>query len=110
MVHTLVPSDRVEAASVYGPDGDKIGTIERLMLEKVTGTVAYAVVKCGSFLGTCHHYPVPWSALNYNLARKAYETPLTLEELRSGPSEPDGEAFDWGDRSPVYRHPQYWTV
>jgi hypothetical protein len=28
MVHTLVPSDRVEAASVYGRDGDKIGTIE----------------------------------------------------------------------------------
>jgi PRC-barrel domain len=37
MVHTLVPSDRVEAASVYGRDGDKIGTIERLMLEKTTG-------------------------------------------------------------------------
>jgi hypothetical protein len=110
MVHTLVPSDRVEAASVYGRDGDKIGTIERLMLEKVTGTVVYAVVKCGGFLGACHHYPVQWSALNYNSARKAYETSLTLEELRSGPSELDGEAFDWGDRSPVYRHPQYWTV
>jgi hypothetical protein len=45
MVHTLVPSDRVEAASVYGRDGDRIGTIERLMLEKMTGIVAYAVVK-----------------------------------------------------------------
>src|SRR5260370_17217647 len=111
MVHTLVPSDRVEAASVYGRDGDKIGTIERLMLEKMTGMVAYAVVKCGGFLGTGqHHYPVPWSSLKYNLARKAYETTLTQEELRSGPSELDAEAFDWGDRSPVYRHPQYWTV
>jgi hypothetical protein len=35
---------------------------------------------------------------------------MTLEEIRSGPSELDGEAFDWGDRSPAYRHPQYWTV
>ena len=50
MVHTLVPSDRVEAAAVYGRDGEKIGTIERLMLEKKAGTVAYAVVKCGGFL------------------------------------------------------------
>jgi sporulation protein YlmC with PRC-barrel domain len=75
MVHTLVPSDRVEAASVYGRDGDKIGTIERLMLEKTTGMVAYAVVKWGGFLGTGqHHYPVPWSSLKYNLARRAYET------------------------------------
>ena len=111
MVHTLVPSDRVEAASVYVRDGTKVGRIERLMLEKMTGTVAYAVVKCSGFLGTGqHHYPVPWSSLKYNLARKAYETTLTLEELRSGPSELDGDTFDLGDRSPIYRHPQYWTV
>jgi hypothetical protein len=110
MVHTLVPSDRVEAASVYGRDGQRIGRIERLMLEKATGAVAYAVVKCSSFFGGLHHYPVPWKALKYNLARDAYETDLTLEDLRSGPSELDGKAFDWGDRSPFYRHPQYWTV
>ena len=111
MIHTLVPSDRVETAAVYGRDGQKIGMIERLMLEKITGTVAYAVLKCGGFLKSAeHHYPVPWNSLKYNVARKAYETNLTLEELRSGPSELDGEAFDWGDRSPVYRHPQYWTV
>jgi sporulation protein YlmC with PRC-barrel domain len=111
MVHALVPSDRVEAAAVYGHDGQKIGTIERLMLEKKTGTVAYAVVRSGGFLkaGT-HYYPVPWNSLKYNVARKAYEANVTLEELRSGPSELDGEAFDWGDRSPLYRHPQYWTV
>ena len=50
MSHPLVASDRVEAAVVYGPDGQKIGTIERLMLEKLSGTVAYAVVKCGGVL------------------------------------------------------------
>ena len=32
---------RVEAAAVYGRDGQKIGTIERLMLEKKADTVAY---------------------------------------------------------------------
>lgn len=111
MVHPLVPSDRVEATSVYGCDGNRIGKIERLMLDKITGTVAYAVVKCSGFLGAGqHHYPVPWSTLKYSVARKAYEAALTLEELRGGPSELDGGAFDWGDRSPLYRHPQYWTV
>jgi hypothetical protein len=30
MVHALIPSDRVEAAAVFGRDGKKIGTIERL--------------------------------------------------------------------------------
>jgi hypothetical protein len=42
MTHTLVASDRVEAAPVFGRDGQKIGTIERLMLDKMTGIVAYA--------------------------------------------------------------------
>lgn len=47
MAHTLIPSDHVETASVYGRGYEKIGTIERLMLEKKSGTVAYAVVRCG---------------------------------------------------------------
>ena len=111
MTHNLVPSDRVETAAVYGRDGRKIGTIERLMVEKKTGTVAYAVVKCGGLLkGGTHHYPLPWDSLKYNVARGAYEADIALEELESGPSELDGEAFDWGNRSPVYQYPQYWTL
>jgi sporulation protein YlmC with PRC-barrel domain len=72
MEHTLIPSDRVEAAAVYSRDGQKIGTIERLMLEKKAGTVAYAVVKCGGFLkaGT-HHYPLPWSSLKWVFAESS---------------------------------------
>ncbi len=111
MTHPLVPSDHVEGANVYGRDGKKIGTIERLMLDKLSGMVAYAVVQTGGLLAIDrHHYPVEWSSLRFNVERQAFETSATLEELRSGPSELDGEAFDWGDRSPPYPHPQYWTV
>ncbi len=111
MTHNLVPSDRVEGALVYGRDGERIGTIERLMLDKRTGVVAYAVVKCGGVLsGDRHHYPIAWSSLKFDPARKAFEAASTLDELRDGPSELDGETFDWGDRAPAYRHPQYWTV
>jgi len=111
MPHTLVPSDQVEGAPVYGSDGTKIGTIERLMLDKRTGMVAYAIVKTrGRFGAGRHHYPLSWGALKYNPAREAYETGVTLEALRSGPSELDDEAFDWGDRSRPYQHPRYWGI
>jgi PRC-barrel domain len=110
MPHTLVPSDRVEHASVYGRDGTKLGIIERLMLDKASGTVTYAVIKSGGLLGSHHHYPVPWGALRYDPQRQAFQTELTLDELLAGPSEFDGDAFDWGDRSQSYPHPQYWTV
>jgi hypothetical protein len=110
MVHTLVASDRVEHAVVYGRDGTTLGTIERLMLEKVNGTVAYAVIKTGGLFGRHHRYPVQWSALRYDRTRKAYEAEVTLDDLRTGPSEFDGDAFDWGDRTRSYPHAQYWTV
>lgn len=110
MSHTMVPSDRVEHVAVYGRDGTRLGTIERLMLEKVSGTVAYAVIRSGGLLETHHHYPVEWRALKYNPMRQAFETEVTLEELRAGPNEFDVDTFDWGDRSRAYPHPQYWTV
>jgi len=108
IMHTLVPSDRVEHVTVYGRDGCKLGTIERLMLEKVSGTVAYAVIKTGGMLGSHHHYPIQWSALRYDPARQAFEAGLSLEELRAGPCEFDDESFDLGDRASP--HPHYWSV
>jgi hypothetical protein len=108
MHHTLVPSDRVEHACVFGLDGTKLGTIERLMLDKVSGTVAYAVIKTGGLLSSHHHYPVRWDALRFDPRSQGYQTDVTLEDLREGPCELDEEAFDWGDRSRP--HPHYWTV
>jgi hypothetical protein len=108
MHHTLVPSDRVEHVCVYGRDGARLGSIERLMLDKVSGTVAYAVLKSGGRLGIHHYYPIRWSALRFDPARQAYQTDVTLEDLHTGPSELDDDAFDLGDRSRP--HPHYWTV
>ena len=108
MHHTMVPSDRVERVAVYGRDGCKLGNIERLMLDKASGTVTYAVIKTGGLLGSHHHYPVQWAALRYDTGRQAFQTELTLDELRAGPSEFEDDAFDWGDRSQPYPH--YWSV
>jgi hypothetical protein len=110
MHHTLVPSDRVEHVDVYGRDGTKLGSIERLMLDKVSGTVAYAVIKTGGLLSTHHHYPVRWDALRYDPVRQAFETGTTLADLQTGPCEIDGDDFDLGDRSRPYTHPNYWAV
>jgi sporulation protein YlmC with PRC-barrel domain len=110
MQHTMVPSDRVEHVAVYGRDGTKLGTIERLMLDKVSGMVTYAVIKTGGLLGTHHHYPVQWSALKYDRGRQAFQVELTMDEFSSGPCEFDGDEFDWGDRSRPYPHPNYWSV
>ena len=115
--HTLIASDRVEGTPVRRPSGGKIGTIQRLMIDKVNGHVAYAVLCFGGFLGMGRkHIPVPWERLKYDLAREAYLVDITDEELSHAPEYEADEEFDWGDRSReivirnYYRSPHYWGV
>ena len=50
----------------------RLWEIDHLLIEKVSGRVAYAVMSFGGFLGLAHsHYPIPWSALKYDTAPEA---------------------------------------
>ena len=49
--HDLIASDKVEGTKVYDPRGEHIGSIERLLVEKRSGKVSYAVLSFGGFLG-----------------------------------------------------------
>jgi hypothetical protein len=48
---SLIGSDKVEGTAVYGADQKKIGSLQRVMIDKISGKVAYAVVSFGGFLG-----------------------------------------------------------
>src|SRR5215213_3756353 len=75
---SLIGSDKVEGTNVYRSNGDNIGAIERIMIDKQSGKVGYAVMSFGGFLGIGHdHYPVPWSLLNYNTQLGGYEVNIS---------------------------------
>ncbi|HEY3679679.1 MAG TPA: PRC-barrel domain-containing protein [Bradyrhizobium sp.] len=98
--HTLIGSDRVEGTPVRRANGDKLGTIQRLMIDKLSGNVAYAVLSFGGFLGMGNkHLPIPWPRLTYDRDLGAYRLDLTDEELKRAPSFAADKDFDWGDRS-----------
>ena len=96
--HDLIASDKIEGTVVRRPGGDKLGKIERLMIDRRSGTVAYAVLSFGGLFGLGHdHYPIPWSLLTYNPSSKAYEIEISEERLSEA-----GESFkdlDFGDRA-----------
>ena len=76
----LIASDKVEGTPVRRSNGDRIGTIERVMIDKRGGKVAYAVMTFGGFLGIGEEYrALPWSVLRYNEDLDAYELNLTDE-------------------------------
>jgi hypothetical protein len=52
----LIGSDKVEGTPVYRPNGDRLGQIERIMIDKLNGKVAYAVMSFGGFLGVGADY------------------------------------------------------
>lgn len=84
--HNLIASDRVEGTPVRRSDGEKVGTIERVMIDKRSGKVAYAVMSFGGFMGMGEgHHTLPWSVLKYNTSLDAYELNLTEEQLRGAP-------------------------
>ena len=112
---TLIGSDKVEGTNVYRSNGDKIGEIERVMIDKMTGKVAYAVMSFGGFLGIGEdYYPVPWSLLKYNERLGGYEVNITDQQLSGAPKYGANENWDWSDRNrsqkvfDYYKVPYYW--
>ena len=82
----LIGSDKVEGTAVYGADRNKIGSIERVMIDKTSGKVSYAVLSFGGFLGIGDdHYPLPWQSLKYDTELGGYVTGITTKELESAP-------------------------
>src|SRR5580700_12226249 len=83
---SLIGSDKVEGTAVYRSNGDKIGQIQRVMIGKQSGKVAYAVMSFGGFLGMGEdYYPLPWSLLTYNPTLGGYEVAIAEEQLAGAP-------------------------
>jgi hypothetical protein len=94
----LIGSDKVEGTAVYGADGERIGSIERVMLDKRSGQVSYAVLAFGGFLGIGHdHYPLSWNTLKYNTDLGGYQVGVTEDELTRAPKYAEEEQWDWSD-------------
>ncbi len=114
--HDLIGSDRVEGTAVYRSDGSKIGTIERVMIDKMSGQTAYAVMSFGGFLGIGEdHYPIPWDRLDYNERLGGYEVNLTDSQLENAPKYATGEEWKWDPARgrqiyDYYGVPPYWPV
>lgn len=103
----VVSSDRVNGTHVYNPNGEKLGTIDSLIIDKLTGKVRYAVMEFGGFLGIGSDlYPLPWDSLKYDPAQGGYIVSVTKERLENAPHFEGGTlpeyTDDYGRR--VYDH------
>lgn len=102
----LIGSDKVEGTHVYNRQGDHLGQVERVMIDKHTGKVAYAVMSFGGFLGMGEeHYPLPWEVLDYDTGLDGYVVDLDRSKLEGAPSFSRGSDPAWHD--PGYNRELY---
>jgi sporulation protein YlmC with PRC-barrel domain len=104
----VIESDRVEGTAVYDTQGHRIGTIKRLLIEKVSGRMVYVDVTFGGFLGLgIHHHTVPWEKLTYDTRLHGYRTDITEEQVRGAPAF-YGDDEIWPDKKREQELWDYW--
>ena len=91
--HTdCISSDKVEGTAVYNKAGDKLGSVDDLIIDKRSGQVRYAVLEFGGFLGMgTDRYPLPWNVLKYDTTCDGYVVPLDKSKLENAPRYPEHE-------------------
>jgi hypothetical protein len=106
--HALIGSDTVEGTAVYGADRKKIGSVERLMIDKLSGKVAYAVVSYGGILGIGEGlYPTPWSTLKYDINLGGYLVSFTKDQLERAPKFATNDDWQWSRDNDKRVHDYY---
>ncbi|MCK8787580.1 PRC-barrel domain-containing protein [Roseomonas sp. NAR14] len=108
---SLIAAEKVNGTAVYDRRGERVGTIEDLMIDKRSGQVAYAILSFGGFLGIGEkHHPLPWSVLEYDTAQGGYVVDIDPSVLEGAPAYARAEEADWNDRAWGQRVHDYYRV
>ena len=105
----LISADKVTGTAVYNRQGDKLGSVYDVMLNKRTGQVAYAIMSFGGFLGMGESYhPLTWRSLTYDTRMSGYIVDIDRSRLEAAPYYNAGSEPDWSDRAYSQRIDEYY--
>ncbi len=111
----VVKTKEVVGVKVIDSAKESLGEIEEIMLDKLSGRVAYVVLSCGGFLGMGEKlFAVPWKAFHYDSEEDAFILNVDKEKFKKAPSFnkelwPDMEDRTWGQSvSDYYGTKSYW--
>jgi sporulation protein YlmC with PRC-barrel domain len=113
---TAILASKVKGTPVYNTNGDKVGAIEDVVLDKTSNNIMFAVLGSGGVLGVGEKYrPVPWSILDYDQKMGGYVVPVDRNMLDKAPAygldeltRADGNNAILSRTYSYYRVPAYW--
>jgi sporulation protein YlmC with PRC-barrel domain len=113
---TAILASKVRGTPVYDNGGDKIGTVEDVVLDKLSNNIMFAVLGSGGVLGMGEKYrPIPWSILDYDVDKGGYCVPVNKDMMQKAPAyrmedltKADGEQSIRAEAFNYYHAEQYW--
>src|SRR5579871_842292 len=83
----LIAADKVQGTAVFDQQGERLGTIKDIYIDKVSGKAEYAAMAVGGALGIgAKYHPVPWSMLDYDTDKNGFVVPLDKDSLEATPA------------------------
>ncbi len=103
-------ASRILGMDVRNRQGDKIGEVKDVVLDK-NGTIAYAVVSTGGFLGMGDRlHAVPWNALETPSGKKDYILDMDKQRLKTAPSFDSGHWPNFTDEAWAAENRRYYRT
>ena len=115
---SLIRGNTFIGADVENPQGQNLGDIKDVVIDRTSGRIAYAVVSFGGFLGMGEKlFAVPWDAFSQPKADKdKFVLDIDKERLKNAPgfdehNWPQMASQEWVTSLYSYYHvPPYWTA
>lgn len=86
MNYNIVNCEDVIGVDVKNMADTNLGKVEAVMLDKMSGKVAYVVLSYGGFLGLGDKlFALPWSIFSYDVTSNCFVIPLDNEKLKNSP-------------------------
>lgn len=106
----IVNSNDIVGVAVENPQGENLGEVEAIMLNKLDGQVSYVVLTYGGILGMGNKlFALPWSIFSYSSDREKFIINIDKEKLKNSPGFdkdhwPDMNSATWGKQIRDYYH------
>jgi sporulation protein YlmC with PRC-barrel domain len=86
--HTqAIRANKVIGVAVKDSQGDKIGKVEDIVLDKTSNSIMFAVVGFGGVLGMGEKFhSVPWTVLSYDDDDNCYFVNMSKDQLKAAPT------------------------
>jgi sporulation protein YlmC with PRC-barrel domain len=113
----LIRGNTFIGADVQNPQGQNLGDIKDIVIDRTSGRIAYAVVSFGGFLGMGEKlFAVPWGAFSQKADKDTFVLDVDKERLKNAPG---FDAHNWPQMASrewvtslysYYNVPPYWVA